>query len=129
MSRILIVDDDPSIRNLLRLIFERAGHEVLEAAHGKAALDLILTAELPDLVTTDLMMPVMGGSEFIRQLRGASRTGSIPIVVVSGNADAAMGANASERADAVMSKPFVPEELLRLVQSLDGRAVSRETQR
>lgn len=114
MSKILIVEDDPSLRSMLRVVFELAGYEVAEAAHGKAALDLLAGPELPDIVTTDLMMPVMTGNEFIRRLRSESRTASIPIVVVSANAEAAEGG-----IDALVSKPFVPANLVKLVQSLD----------
>jgi CheY-like chemotaxis protein len=104
----------------LRLIFESAGFEVAEAGHGLAALDLVQGPRLPNIVTTDLMMPVMNGNELIRRLRSEARTASIPIVVLSANAQAAEGAQASERgADALMSKPFVPASLLKLVQSFD----------
>ena len=114
VCKILIVEDDPSLRSMLRVVFELAGYEVAEAAHGKAALDLLAGPELPDIVTTDLMMPVMTGNEFIRRLRSDSRTASIPIVVVSANAEAAEGG-----IDALVSKPFVPANLVKLVQSLD----------
>jgi CheY-like chemotaxis protein len=119
VRKILIVDDDPSIRTLLRLIFELAGYEVAEAAHGRAALDLLQDLELPDLIVTDLMMPVMNGNELIRRLRSEPRTASIPIVVVSANATAAEGAQASERVDGLISKPFRPASLVKLVRSLD----------
>jgi len=120
VNKILVVEDDPSLRGMLRVIFELAGYEVAEAAHGKAALDLLAGPQLPDIVTTDLMMPVMNGNEFIRRLRSDSRTASIPIVVVSANAEAAEGVQASEGGvDALMSKPFVPASLVKLVQSLD----------
>lgn len=119
VSKILIVDDDPSLRAILRLIFEMEGYEVAEAGHGKAALDLIVGPQLPDIVLTDLMMPVMDGNEFIRRLRSEPTTASILIVVLSANADAAQGVRASERADAVMSKPFKPATLVKLVRSLE----------
>jgi CheY-like chemotaxis protein len=119
VRKILIVDDDPSIRTLLRLIFELAGYEVEEAAHGRAALDLLQDLELPDLIVTDLMMPVMNGNELIRRIRSEPRTASIPIIVVSANAMAAAGAQASERVDGLMSKPFQPASLVKLVRSLD----------
>ena len=125
MSKILVVEDDPSLRAMLRLIFELAGYEVAEAAHGRAALDLIRGPQLPDIVLTDLMMPVMNGNEFIRRLRSESRTASIPIVVMSANAEAAEGVQASERADALMSKPFIVANLVELVQSLEVGAPGR----
>jgi CheY-like chemotaxis protein len=125
MSRILVVDDDPSVRILLRTIFEVAGYQVTEAGHGKDALDLLIGPELPDVIVTDLMMPVMNGNELIRQLRSESSTALIPIVVVSGNAEAAVGGQASVGgANALMSKPFIPASLVRLVQSLDVGAQS-----
>ena len=129
MSRILVVEDDPSLRNMLRLVFEMAGYEVAEAAHGQAALELLHGPELPDIVTTDLMMPVMDGQEFIERLRSEPRTASIPIVVVSAAIDAATVFQGLERADAMMGKPFVPAKLVRLVKSLDVRAPRRASRR
>jgi CheY-like chemotaxis protein len=73
VKRILVVDDDPSIRFLLRMIFESSGYEVSDAQHGVAALVRIMDA-LPDLVVTDMMMPVMDGRALIKNLRGNPRT-------------------------------------------------------
>jgi CheY-like chemotaxis protein len=116
VTKILVVEDDPSLRGMLRLIFELAGYEVVEAGDGEAALDLMRGPQPPDIVTTDLMMPVMNGNEFIRRLRSETRTASIPIVVVSANAAAAEGVQASERgANALVGKPFVPDTLVRLM--------------
>jgi len=122
MSTILVVEDDPSVRGVLRAIFERAGYEVTEAGHGRAALDLMLGADLPDVVVTDLMMPVMGGNEFIHRLRSEPRTAAIPILVVSANAGAAEGLRAAEGADAVIGKPFIAANVVKLVQYLTGAA-------
>lgn len=107
---------------MLRAIFEDAGYEVAEAAHGEAALDLMRGADLPDVVTTDLMMPVMGGNELIHRLRSEPRTALIPILVVSANAGAAEGLRAAEGADAVIAKPFVSAQIVLLVQYLNGAA-------
>lgn len=111
LIRILIVDDDPSIRYVLRLILEREGYEVLEAGHGEAALEMIRPSALPDIVMTDLMMPIMGGVELIRRLRDEPRTASIPIVVVSSNPEAAQNLQASGLVDAIVSKPFTAARL------------------
>jgi CheY-like chemotaxis protein len=127
VQKILVVEDDPSLRTMLRAIFESAGYEVAEAGHGQAALDLLHGPRLPDILTTDLMMPVMGGNELIRRLRAEPRTASIPIVVVSANAMAAEGILALEGADAVISKPFRNGDLVELIQSLDVGA-AREVQ-
>lgn len=116
MKKILVVDDDPSMRFMLRLIFEGTGYEVSEAHHGAAALSH-LKESLPDLLVTDMMMPVMDGGELIQQLRSDPRTAGLLILVVSGNPDAQeVGGNA----DAVMGKPFLPADLRATVNSLLG---------
>ena len=87
-----MVDDEPDLRFILRRIFERAGHEVTDAGHGADAL-ACLRESRPDLVVTDMMMPVMGGHELIRRLRGDPATARSPILAVTGNgelADAAL---------------------------------------
>jgi CheY-like chemotaxis protein len=122
VSKVLVVEDDPSLRAILRLLFEEAGYEVVEAGHGQAALDLLRDDDLPDVVTTDLMMPVMGGNELIHRLRTEPRTALIPILVISANAGAAEGLRAAEGADAVLGKPFVSTNLVKLVQYLNGAA-------
>lgn len=92
MARILVVDDEPDARFLLRYEFERAGHDVSEATDGAAALEAI-TASRPALVVTDMMMPTMGGAELIRRLRAVPDTAGIPILCVSGNRELATGAD------------------------------------
>jgi CheY-like chemotaxis protein len=105
VANILVVDDEPDLRFILRRIFEGAGHQVSEAWHGAAALDLV-AAVLPDLVVTDMMMPVMGGVELIRRLRAEPGTATIPILAVSGDPHLAGGA------DAIVRKPFRRRDLL-----------------
>jgi CheY-like chemotaxis protein len=113
-KRILVVDDDPSIRFLLRLIFESAGYQVTEAQHGVAALIHIRDA-VPDLVVTDMMMPVMDGGELIKHLRSEPLTSGLPILAVTANPRAR---EAAEHADAVLPKPFDRSELLARVSML-----------
>ena len=105
IARILIVDDEPDIRFLMRLIFEAAGYQVTEARHGAAGLKSI-KARQPDLVTTDVMMPMMDGLEFIERLRSDPETAMIPILVVSGNSELAVAANTR------LGKPFDARDLL-----------------
>jgi CheY-like chemotaxis protein len=105
VARILIVDDEPDIRFMMRLIFEGAGHHVSEARHGASALKSVRERH-PDLVTTDVMMPTMDGLEFIRRLRADPETAMIPVLAVSGNSELATAANAR------LAKPFLPNELL-----------------
>lgn len=114
MSKVLIVDDDPSIRFMIRLSFERAGYDVMEAENGRVALERLKESR-PDAVITDLMMPVMDGLRLIRRLRSNPDTCTIPIVVVSGNPD---GGEAVRGADAALPKPFRPADLVQMVGSL-----------
>jgi len=114
LKRILVVDDDASVRFLLRLLFESVGYQVSEAQHGVAAL-IRLKEALPDLVVTDIMMPVMDGAQLIKRLKSDERTAALPIVAITGTPGAKEAARA---ADVVMSKPFDHSNLLAAVGSL-----------
>jgi CheY-like chemotaxis protein len=111
VTTILIVDDEPDVLFLLRMTFEVAGYRVVEARHGAAALER-LTDSSPDLVVTDLMMPVMDGRELIQRLRSEPQTATIPILLIGTWPDISAGA------DAVIRKPFRLAELLDSVASL-----------
>jgi CheY-like chemotaxis protein len=111
LFRILVVDDEPDLRYIMRRIFERAGHEVTDAGHGLAALEAVHRSP-PDLVVTDMMMPVMGGVELIRQLRGDPTTAQIPILAASSDAQLA------GLADVVLTKPWRSHQLLAAVNAL-----------
>jgi CheY-like chemotaxis protein len=115
MALILAVDDEPDVLFLLRVIFERAGHRVIEAPHGGAALEAI-HAERPDVIVTDLMMPVMDGRELLENLKGDPETSSIPVVMLTANPNGALGA------DLIMRKPFSNTEIVERVESLVGRS-------
>ncbi|MEU4558877.1 response regulator [Actinoplanes sp. NPDC023936] len=116
MSRILVVDDEPDLRFILRRILTRAGHEVTEAGDGATALTSVQETA-PDLVVTDMMMPVMSGVELIRALRADPVTTAIPILVISGDAHLAVDA------DAALAKPYQRAEVLRVAARLlrEGR--------
>lgn len=120
------MDDDPDTRALVRLILETAGHVVVEAAHGKAALEIIQPNPLPDVVVTDLMMPVLGGAELIGRLHSEPRSAAIPIVVVSASADAAWTLKASGLVQAVVRKPF---DIYALVDCVESVAAGPDTNR
>ena len=124
LSKILIVDDDPSTRFVLRLILEREGYAVVEAGNGQAALDMIAPDPLPDIVMTDLMMPVMTGVELIRRLRSDPRTAEIRIVVVSSNADAAASLQSRGQVNAIVSKPFSAGKLADGIRAILGNPMS-----
>jgi CheY-like chemotaxis protein len=112
--KVLVVDDESSMRSLTRMILESVGYEVVEAAHGAAALERVKESQV-DLVVTDLMMPVMAGRELVGRLRADPETASIPIVVISANSS-----TVATGADAVLGKPFEAFALLEAASSLAG---------
>jgi DNA-binding response OmpR family regulator len=114
---ILVVDDDPSIRQLVVSIFEDEGFEVRSAPDGQAALG-ILDMGTPSLVILDLQMPVMDGRSFFRALRAAGYSTSVLLLSAFG-AEAAM---AELGADDALSKPFDIEDLLGRAQTLLRRS-------
>jgi two-component system chemotaxis response regulator CheY len=118
LSVILIVDDEPDLRFLLRRIFEGAGHDVVEAGNGADALTCVRRAP-PDLVVTDVMMPIMGGLELIGRLRGDPTMKNIPIVAVSSHGHLAAAA------DAVVAKPYTSSTLLAVVNAVLTRKAER----
>ena len=108
-TRILIVDDEPPIRKLLRMGLGTQGYQVLEAPNGKAALGLM--AEAPDIIILDLGLPDMPGLDLLRQLRG--QDAAIPIVVLSSRGDEAGKVQALDLgADDYLTKPFGMNELM-----------------
>ena len=107
--KILVIDDEPPIRKLLRMGLSTQNYEVLEAANGKAGLELL--AQKPDLVILDLGLPDIRGLELLRTIR--SRNEGVPIVVLSSRGDEAGKVQALDLgADDYVSKPFGMDELL-----------------
>ena len=122
-QRILVVDDDPTVSDVVRRYLERAGLIVTLAADGPAALRAY-EAERPDLVVLDLMLPGIGGLDVARRLR--SRADEVPIVMLTAlgeEADRVLGLQLG--ADDYITKPFSPRELVLRVQSVLRRAGSR----
>jgi len=125
MSVILVVDDDPATRLLVRSILEIDGHEVIEAPHGSAALNLITPERLPDVVVTDLTMPILDGKKLIAYLRSLPVTATIPIVVVSGDLVEAWTLKASGLVEAVVRKPFAAANLAQCIRALTSQQSRR----
>lgn len=115
MPTILIVDDESDILFVLRVVLESSGYSVVEALDGREALEQVREAR-PDLVITDLMMPVMDGRELIHRIRENPETQALPILMVSANPNGTVGAQA------MLRKPFKHDDLLREVRSLLGEA-------
>lgn len=107
--KILVIDDEPPIRKLLRMGLSTQGYQVLEAPNGKTALDLL--AQEPDLVMLDLGLPDIQGHDLLRMIR--ARNDSIPVVVLSSRGDEAGKVQALDLgADDYVTKPFGMDELL-----------------
>ncbi len=107
--KILVVDDEPPIRKLLRMGLSTQGYEILDAPNGKTALELL--ASKPDLVILDLGLPDIQGHDLLRTIR--VRNDSVPIVVLSSRGDEAGKVQALDLgADDYVTKPFGMDELL-----------------
>ena len=107
--KVLVVDDEPPIRKLLRMGLGTQGYHIIDAPNAKAALDLM--ADEPDLVILDLGLPDMQGFELLRQIR--QRREDVPIVVLSSRGDEVAKVEALDLgADDYVTKPFGMEELL-----------------
>lgn len=116
MSKIMIVDDDPNIRELVRVLLRNHGFEACEAADGRDALQKI-TAENPELAIVDLMMPNMDGFELCRQLRQYYE--NIPVLILTAKAELGSKVKGFELgADDYLTKPFEGDELIMRVRAL-----------
>jgi two-component system KDP operon response regulator KdpE len=107
--KVLVIDDEPPIRKLLRMGLETQGYHTMDASNAKTALELM--SDKPDLVILDLGLPDMQGLELLRQIRAARE--DLPIVVLSSRGDeVAKVAALDQGADDYVTKPFGMEELL-----------------
>jgi two-component system, OmpR family, phosphate regulon response regulator PhoB len=119
---VLVVDDEPMLRNLLSRLLRMEGYEVVEAADGQAALDVVRDHE-PDLVLLDVMMPARDGLDVLGDLR---RTSNVPVILVSAlaeEADRVVGLKMG--ADDYVAKPFSAAELSARIESVLRRAHMR----
>lgn len=123
--RILVVDDEAHIVQVLLIKLRNAGHQVLTAIDGEEGTEVAIR-EQPDLVITDLHMEYRNGLELARALRSEPTTAHIPIIMLT-----AQGFNLAEEAIAgtgireVMSKPFGPREVLRRVEQILAETAPR----
>ena len=118
MARILVVDDEKGIRDILEKYLTAQGHEVLTAASGQEALEMLDTHE-PDLMTLDLSMPGMDGYEVCRSVRGEAKTNSLPILIISGNTNPEEQMQAFKMgANEYITKPFKIDEVIGTIKTL-----------
>jgi CheY-like chemotaxis protein len=112
-GRVLVVDDSQVIRQLIRVILELDGFEVMTAADGAQCLEAVLEYR-PDVITLDVVMPRLDGLRTVERLRRDARVREIPLVVVSATPVSAR----FDGVDAVVAKPFEPAELVGKVRKL-----------
>ena len=123
-GRVLVVDDDETVRDVVRRYLERDGHEVIVTGDGESALQLV-ARQVPDLIVLDLMLPGIDGLEVCRRLR---QRHSVPIVMLTAlgeEEDRVVGLQLG--ADDYVTKPFSPRELALRVGSVLRRAKSAPT--
>jgi two-component system phosphate regulon response regulator PhoB len=126
MPRILVVDDDPAIREMIRLALTRGGHEVLEAGNALDARQTIADLS-PDLILLDWMMPGQSGFEFAGALQKDSRHREIPVIMLTARDQKEDKVAALEAgADDYIAKPFSVSELLARIKAV-LRRTTRET--
>jgi two-component system alkaline phosphatase synthesis response regulator PhoP len=116
---VLLVEDDDSVRQLVRLSLERHDFEVVEASGGAEGLDLV-DRHRPDAVVLDLMMPLGAGDRLLTELRAGPKTERIPVVVVSGKPDVGDEVIGLVGRENFLVKPFDPEALIERVKAVVG---------
>ena len=112
MTRILVVEDTPDNRQILRDLLTSAGYEVIEAINGAEGVAAAIE-HLPDLILMDIQLPVLDGYEATRRIKAHAATAKIPVIAVTSYALSGDEAKAREAAcDGYVPKPFSPRQLL-----------------
>lgn len=125
-ERILVVDDEPDLLELVRVNLDQAGYRVETASAGRCALEMLRRSP-PDLLVLDLMLPDLPGAEICRQLRNDPVHAQMPIIMLTARAseiDRVVGFELG--ADDYVTKPFSPRELTLRVQAVLRRGAPRE---
>jgi two-component system response regulator MtrA len=124
-GRILLVEDDRSLREVVRISLTREGYQVLEAGDGRRALELF-SLQQPDLVLLDVMLPLLDGFEVCREIR---RSSLIPIIMLTARADTVdVVVGLESGADDYVTKPFEFPELLARIRAVLRRARGPQTE-
>ncbi|MBW5485733.1 response regulator [Streptomyces bambusae] len=119
-GRVLVVDDNKVIRQLIKVNLELEGFEVVTAADGAECLDVVHRV-CPDVVTLDVVMPRLDGFGTAAQLRADPRTRDLPVAIVSACTQYEVESGIAAGVDAFLPKPFEPAELVRVVRRLTER--------
>jgi two-component system phosphate regulon response regulator PhoB len=122
IAKILIIEDEPAVRELIAYNLLQAGYDVVHADDAEKAMTVINTA-LPDLILLDWMLPKMSGVEFARALRRHERTRLIPIIMLTARAQEADKVMGLDIADDYITKPFSTRELIARINAVLRRLV------
>lgn len=122
-KRVLVVEDDPSVRGLLHTLLTGEGYEVATASDGLAGL-VKASSQKPDLMLLDLMMPDLGGIRVLEELREDPNMSDIPVIVVTGKLEAVPPLRGLLGEDNVFVKPFGVTELLERIAAVTQTARS-----
>jgi len=126
-KRIVYIEDDQEMIELVTLILSRRGYEVIGAQGGRDGLEVTLTNS-PDLILLDLMMPDIDGWEVYHQLKGHEATRNIPVIVITAKAqpiDRVLGLHIA-KVDDYISKPFHPQELVESIEKVLKNVSNRQ---
>jgi CheY-like chemotaxis protein len=118
-THVLVVEDDPSVRGLLETMLDAEGYDVAVASDGLAGL-VKASSRHPALIVLDLMMPDLGGTRVLEELRGDPSLAAIPVMVVTGKVEAIPQLEQVVGVDSVFAKPFGVADLLDRVAELTG---------
>lgn len=125
MKTVLVVDDDPDIRDLITWKLTQAGYSIISASDGEGALAAVAgqdEGQVPDLVLLDWMMPSMTGIEVCRAIREDPDRGAVPIILLTAKAqEAEVERGFAAGADDYIVKPFSPREMLSRVEAVMAR--------
>ncbi|WP_322808049.1 response regulator transcription factor [Thermanaerothrix sp.] len=119
VKRIVYIEDDQEMIELVTLILSRRGYEVIGAQGGRNGLEVAL-AQTPDLILLDLMMPDIDGWEVFQQLKSHAQTRNIPVIVITAKAqpiDRVLGLHIA-KVDDYIAKPFHPQELVNSIETV-----------
>ncbi|WP_433545661.1 response regulator [Streptomyces sp. CA-294286] len=119
-GRVLVVDDNKVIRQLIKVNLELEGFEVVTASDGAECLEVVHRVR-PDVITLDVVMPRLDGLSAVARLRDDPRTCGLPVAIVSACTQGEVESGLAAGVDAFLSKPFEPAELVRLVRRLAGQ--------
>ncbi len=126
IRRLVYIEDEQEMIDLVRLIMVRRGYEVIGATGGRDGL-VAIRENIPDLVLLDLMMPDMDGWDVYQQMKADDKTRDIPVIVVTAKAqsiDKVLGLHIA-KVDDYISKPFSPSELVESIEKILSRKAIR----